>query len=283
MTFGLLGGIKPIIAFFAGLGGKVIGWVGDVSKKLVGKGISLIAGLLTGIAQKWIDIVSWLVSLPGKLISWIPNPLEILKNIGLNIIEGLWNGMKSGFDKVKGWLGKVGGWIVDIKGPPIKDAKILIGNGMLIMQGLQKGLTLGWDDISNWMSNLGSSMNIGTVDFSTIKDTLNEIPKQIEHIEEFQPTITPVLDLTQVKSQANTIGDFFSIQKISPEVSLDQAKSLSVLASQKSAETITPESTGPSSVIFNQTNNSPKALSVGDIYRQSKSQIVLAKQELGVS
>ena len=283
MTFGLLGGIKPIITFFAGLGGKVIGWVGDVSKKLVGKGISLIAGLLTGIAQKWIDIVSWLVSLPGKLISWIPNPLEILKNIGLNIIEGLWNGMKSGFDKVKGWLGKVGGWIVDIKGPPIKDAKILIGNGMLIMQGLQKGLTLGWDDISNWMSNLGSSMNIGTVDFSTIKDTLNEIPKQIEHIEEFQPTITPVLDLTQVKSQANTIGDFFSIQKISPEVSLDQAKSLSVLASQKSAETITPESTGPSSVIFNQTNNSPKALSVGDIYRQSKSQIVLAKQELGVS
>ncbi|MGW8182115.1 MAG: hypothetical protein ACWGQW_25580, partial [bacterium] len=51
-----------------------------------------------------------------------------------------------------------GGQIKRLKGPPIYDAKILIGNGQLIMQGLQKGMMSEWGNIERWLGALGPSI-----------------------------------------------------------------------------------------------------------------------------
>lgn len=283
MTGGLLTQLGPVIGFFTGFAGKVLGWIGNVAGTLIGKGKDIIGGLFGGITQKALEVATWFGNLGGTLLNLIKDPGKILLETGKKVMRGLWDGLKEIWKDVKDWLSKLNPthWFNDINPEKGHAERNMLPTGRLVMGGLLNGMKEGWTQVTDWLRTLNPSTN---VDFSGIQKSVSQIPKTLEGLDEFNPTITPVLDLSQVKSQANTIGDFFSIRKISPEVSLDQAKVLSALQAQ-AAQTAAEDasSAGPSQVIFEQTINAPTALSTGDIYRNTKSQIVLAKEKLGVS
>lgn len=96
------------------------------------------------------------------------------------------------------------------------------------------------------------------------------------------PTIRPVLDLTDVKSAAGKISGIVATKPLSVDGSYSTAKYVSgVLASQNNDDSSFGTSDDiPSPITFIQNNTSPKALSPGDIYRNTKNQLSTAKEVL---
>jgi hypothetical protein len=97
------------------------------------------------------------------------------------------------------------------------------------------------------------------------------------------PTITPVVDMSNVYRSASQIGNILSPSKVfTSGVSYDQAASIASTTSVTSDIPTEPAPVTTKEVTFVQNNYSPEALSTADIYRQSRNQIDLAKKELAV-
>lgn len=277
---GLLDGIedkvKDVISFFTQLPGKILGWIGNVFNTLKDKGFNLLAGLANGIIEKALDVTDWFTKLPGKILGWLGDLGDTLLGAGKDIMNGLWDGLKSVWESVKNWLGGLTDWIPDWKGPPDKDAVLLFKNGALIMQGLLDGMHTGWDDVTGWLSKLDPADSLAT--------TLSTIPNIIEGLYDFNPTITPVLDLTYVKSEIKNLTKMLdSSQSLSAILSYDQARSISSGVNGHVDEL--PTTTGGTvlkEIKFEQNIHAPEALSTSDIYRQTRNQIAMAKEELAV-
>jgi hypothetical protein len=118
--------------------------------------------------------------------------------------------------------------------------------------------------------------NIFENSIATITDSLGTIS-------EFQPTITPVLDLTEVKSGAQKISDYISTSPIPVTASYNQAKAIVTSPSNVITPPVDPtQPTDVSKVKFEQNIYAPTQLSTSDIYRQTRNQITMAKEVLSI-
>ncbi len=193
--------------------------------------------------------------------------------------------MKEVWNDVTGWLGGIGDKIKSLKGPPEKDAVILVENGTLIMQGLHKGMASEWEVVADWLGSLDPAdaldPNMTANMSAALNGALSEAVKGLENMDEFSPTITPVLDLTGVQRDAATLGNLIAITPVQAQLSLAQATSISHTNDAKKTEPPPPPPT-PTEVTFEQNIYAPTALSTNDIYRNTRSQIVLAKEELSI-
>lgn len=100
---------------------------------------------------------------------------------------------------------------------------------------------------------------------------------------DIRPTITPVLDLSAVKKNAGRLGTMLSTRPISVDSAYSKAVAVynARMASQEVSDIQAAEVTR--SVTFNQYNNSPKALSSAEIYRQTNNQLSRAKGALSTN
>ena len=148
--------------------------------------------------------------------------------------------------------------------------------GTMLMKGLSNGVT---ENVPTKQitSSMNTAANAVTSIVSKIADTMGQTM-------EFNPTITPVLDLSKVKAASGDIAKYMQVSDINPASSLNQASVIS------NTNTLTPSTAAASSannnsgttLTFAQTINAPTALSTNDIYRNTKSQIVMAKEALGI-
>jgi hypothetical protein len=107
---------------------------------------------------------------------------------------------------------------------------------------------------------------------ASVRDTL-------PYSDEFNPTITPVLDLTQVQAAAGGINGLLAAQQLTADVSVQAANQL--LAETTPRDDDDEDKEAPvRSLSFTQINNSPEALSTAKIYKNTNSQIARAKEEL---
>lgn len=92
---------------------------------------------------------------------------------------------------------------------------------------------------------------------------------------DISPTITPVLDLSQVERDASRIGQFLTADT-------SYLEALSVAAEREAQAEISPEEKSPETrdIVVNQNNYSPKALSNVEIYRGTKNAVAIAREEL---
>jgi tape measure domain-containing protein len=149
-----------------------------------------------------------------------------------------------------------------------------IGSGVAL--GFTQGMDRGADSISK------SAEGMATNAITGIKDSLKKASFAVDGLDEFNPTITPVLDLTKVKQDAGNIGAMLAGPELVAGVSYDQAASIFATQAFRRNETPTPERSEPGELKFEQHNHSPEALSTNDIYRQTRNLIDLAKEELKV-
>jgi phage-related protein len=140
--------IQPMGRFFTG---TIPGWVSAAGgffarmwHDVAGYFKNLWNEVTTGILSWWNTTETWFVNLPGNIIKALGDVAHILYDVGMKIIQGLWDGMKHVWKDVTSWLGSLGGWIKNLKGPPSKDAVLLVENGQLIMRGLGVGLRQGY-------------------------------------------------------------------------------------------------------------------------------------------
>lgn len=126
-----------------------------------------------------------------------------------------------------------------------------------------KGLEVGWTETA-----------VDAVD--AVTRTAEEFEKEFRNIiesidmdeisDDFKPVITPVLDLSEAKASADDLRSMFSTE------SFRGVQSTASGIGSRPSQSDSQNGSGKT-VIFNQYNNSPKALSETEIYRQTKSSI----------
>lgn len=279
---GLYNGINDTIGkvttFFTGLLGKVLGWIGNTFKTLFLKGVQLIGGLLSGIKDKWTAIKDWLLGMKDKVLSFIRNPLGMLFEAGKKIFQGLWDGMKNIWDKTTGWMSNLNpaNW----KGPPKRDKVMLYDAGRLIMQGLQNGMETEFKNVASWLTHVNPADHIDEKKIGKdLNDSMRKVAEMMLDLHEFNPTITPVLDLTEVERDAKALNGLLTSNTLDTSNGLRTALAISAATNANRNDALEAANNGPTEIKYEQNIHAPTALSTNDIYRQTRSLIAITKEE----
>lgn len=137
-----------------------------------------------------------------------------------------------------------------------------------------EGFALGLSNSQNKMTTAVSGLGDSAI--AAMQASLNKASSvALDHINA-NPVITPVLDLSQVKEGAKQLGD------ITSPFSIAAAGATATAITNQQAKTIADAAKAQTQPVlqFSQTNNSPKALSDIEIYRQTQNQLSQAKLAL---
>lgn len=141
--------------------------------------------------------------------------------------------------------------------------------GALSMEGLAKG----FDDSSTLVTTTVENVGSATVD--AMKKSMSDLSVALSSEIEAQPVITPVLDLSQMQRDAQTMTDMLGA--VDAAASYNAAAAISTTQAPPDESTVAPAGT---SIKFEQNNYSPESLSTIDIYRQTKNQLAQAQLAL---
>lgn len=222
------------------------------------KGKYLIQGLINGIGSKIRDVVDKVKDLGRQMLDNIKEKWESFKNIGKNLIDGLKDGIASKFQEVKEAATRV-----------VKGAVNAVKNFLGIHSPSKLFYSLGQFSGQGYINALDDSVkktersgaNLGQAAINGMKNAISRIAAAIDSDIEYHPTITPVLDLSNVTKGASSISAL-----------LNREQALGLSANFGSTHTEGQNGTSSSTYSFVQNNYSPKALSRIDIYRQTKNQ-----------
>jgi hypothetical protein len=139
-----------------------------------------------------------------------------------------------------------------------------------------QGLIKGMGDMSGSVEKAASGT--GKVAVDSLRKTLSGFSDLITTDADFRPTITPVLDLSSVKKDASQIGTLIPAQSVSVDSSYAKARAIAAEKMAATAGTTTNEVSTTTNLNYTQVNNSPKALSNAEIYRQTDSQLSKIKK-----
>jgi phage-related protein len=281
---------NTVITFLEGLATSIKEHRGE----LLQAGIDVLSALFDGITTTLTDVKNWFLELPGKILGWIGDAGTWLLDVGTNIIHGLWDGLKG----AKDWLLDKIGWLVNLLPGFIKDifgiespSKVFAEIGHYLTLGMAEG-------VSSNKSRLALRTSAEVVADEVVKSfapdqkqitetaqkSFENSLKQISLADmsiDTTPIIAPVLDLTNIQKDSSKISTMLGAKPLTANVSTQQASSLAIAttAQQDTQATVQPTAT---EIKFEQNVYAPTALSVGDIYRQTKNQITMAKEELSI-
>jgi phage-related protein len=288
---------SKISGFFSALWSKILGFfgiAGGVASKLLSVGASLVRGIWNGISSmaSWLlgrvttfvsNVASKIGELPGKIISLGGKVFEA----GKSLMSQLFGGIKNALTSAGRFAGDIASTIVHAVKKAINDfldlpwrlPKITIYNPI---PG-QDDWHIGGQVILPALASGGLVKKTGLALVGEKGAEVVELPKGAKvHPTGTQPTITPVVDLTNVRKAAPEIQKMLSVQpKIVATVSFEKAANI---ASERqtalsSGANESPLVNGPT-FTFKQEITSPVALSTIEIYRQSKNLMSQAKTAL---
>ena len=264
---------------------KFIDTVSNQSKRIIRAGTDAIVQFIDGLGDSATEIavaaintiVDFVVAIDKAIEDNVDSFTAAGRSIAWNILDGMTLGLAGGVKNVVGGAINVGKSIVSGIGGFLginSPSKVFIGIGESIIEGLSMGLDrTGASDTS--ATNLAQS----TAD--TFTRSLQSLSDSLNFSTEFNPTITPVLDLTNVRVGAREInGLISSTNGINATVSTGQAQTIAL--TELNNDSIPTSQNGSNELRFEQNIYSPTQLSVSDIYRQTRNQITLAKEELSI-
>jgi tape measure domain-containing protein len=201
--------------------------------------------------------------------------------VGASAAQGIVNGLKDSLSPIKKQMTTIAKAMVKAIKAELKaksPSKVMAEVGKFTNQGLAEGL----DKYSHLVERSASGVANNAID--TIKSTMDQLAAATTNVADMNPVIAPVLDLTQLQSDADKMNALLLANTLAANVSYDQASAIA--ASQQDNQNGSQDATTPpaptTTVTFEQNNFSPKALSPVEIYRQTKNQLSLAKEALGV-
>ena len=255
--------------------------IADNIGKVIDAATNVILNFLDGIARngpKIIDKGMWTVL---KLLEGVRDAInkyshrfnKVGREIAWAIVDGMTNGLaskawsfgesmvsvaKKGYNKVKNFFG--------IHSPSrlMKELGGYVG----------EGLAIGIENTGERVAAAGDNMSKAAYDaMSAALDGVNDL---IEDDPSFKPEIKPVLDLTEMQKQAKGINNFMPAIGVTAQAA-NAARPPAPIAVDNSDKN---SQNGVTNITFNQTNNSPEALDAATIYRQTHTQLAMAKDKL---
>lgn len=286
----ILNVIDSVVGFFRDLWNAVLNFFGVHSPSVLAQNLAvdIVQGLINGfwnnlkvVKDSIVDFFESIWNGVLNFFGWAKDGAVLGWNLAVGIVKGLANGFW-------GWLD----WIVD----QVIDFFGSVWDSVLGFFGIRSPSRLAMDAGNNLVegfaigveendSAVNSVQNMSRNVADAMRKTLAEIPDALDDELDFNPTITPVLDLTKVKQEgANIDGIFAGAQGVSfGGVTNDQAAVLTALQNRASEESVS--NTGEPAVRdikFEQNIIATTPLSIGEVYRQTKNQITMAKEELNV-
>lgn len=262
---------------------KYIQGIADNMQNIINAGADLIVNFLDGIgnnAGRIIDKAVWTIlkfleGVRDAINNYSARFRQVGKEIAWAIIDGVtgglaskaWkigselvNGAKNGISKMKSYLG--------IASP----SRLMKTIGGFMGEGLAIGIRAEHENIAN------ASEGMGKTAYEALSQALEGVNELIEEDPSYKPEVKPVLNLEEMEKQAKGIN------------SLMPAIGTTLNAANGARPTIPVDAkfddknsqNGTTNITFNQTNNSPEALDAADIYRNTKTQLAMAKDALTV-
>ena len=250
---------KLVISFINGLADAIRG----NRKALDDACKNLINAIAEGLKEKFDKIKAKGKEILDKLKAGITEKIKSLKTVGKDLINGLITGIEDMFSDVVKTIKKLGTKIVTtlknllgIKSP----SRVFAEVGRFIDEGLIVGIEKYAGGVADATAQMGEDA------VTAMTDVVGQISDAINSDIDNQPTIRPVLDLSDVESGSKRLNTLFSSNR-----ALDVSASMNSAADSKNQNGVNAASTG-NTYQFTQNNYSPKALSSIEIYRQTKNQ-----------
>ena len=262
---------------------KFIQGIADNMQNIINAGSDLIVNFLDGIgnnAGRIIDKAVWTIlkfleGVRDAINNYSARFRQVGKEIAWAIIDGVTGGLaskawkigselvqgaKNGISKMKSYLG--------IASP----SRLMKTIGGFMGEGLAIGIRAEHENIAN------ASEGMGKTAYEALSQALEGVNELIEEDPAYKPEVKPVLNLEEMEKQAKGIN------------SLMPAIGTTLSAANGARPTIPVDAkfddknsqNGTTNITFNQTNNSPEALDAADIYRNTKTQLAMAKDALTV-
>jgi tape measure domain-containing protein len=252
--------------------------------KLVTSGTDVVVNFLKGVGNNLPRVIQAGVELILKFINGVADAIrnnsgamgEAGANLGSAVVEGMIRGLAGGAGRVASKAKElaVGAWeaakrALDSHSP----SKKFIGLG----EDSGAGLAIGLVNYTKVAAKAAEGM--GNESIEALRKSMSGISDILTTDANFNPVIRPVLDLTDVKRDATQIGSALSAS-IKPSTSSAKAKDASAgyQANQVARQEVEVGST--TKFEYTQINNSPKALSNAEIYRQTNNQLSTVKGAL---
>jgi tape measure domain-containing protein len=201
------------------------------------------------------------------------NSAVALYDAGIAAAEGLATGLVADLKKIDDAIDTISARMIKrlkkalgIKSPSKEFAEL----GIFSMEGMAKGFSDGTKLVTDSVDQAAEDA------LQAMKQAMDA---GISDAMELDPTITPVLDLTQVESEAARLA---TLMKLNAGVSSGQAARISSEHTLTQAEKMAAIAAA-ASVTFEQNNYSPEALSEVEIYRQTRNQLSKLKSVLALT
>ena len=244
--------------------------------KTAGKAL-MDSGLVKGIKDKFIEVQNACKELVNKGIAAVKAKYEDFRSAGKEIINGFVKGIKDKFEDAVKAASDLGNKILNSAKKVLgiaSPSKEFIEIGRWSVLGMAKGL-------QKYSSIVGeSAKEVGTNAMDAMRSTLSNIADAINGDMDLNPTITPVLDLSNVKSGSKELSGMLNTGNITLSNARVQTANISRQMNggyATSADNTTPVSGNNTSFQFVQNNYSPVALSRAEIYRQTNNQFTALK------
>lgn len=204
---------------------------------------------------------------------------EMYQN-GVDMARGLLEGLQAQEAALKAEMEKLGNAIVDAIKKQLginSPSRVFAEVGGYTMLGLMEGIQKHIPALERTAEDAGDTAVDG------LRKAIDDIGETVYGEMDMSPVIRPVLDLTDVENSAKQLGSVFSSKSIDVGSTYADASSIALEARHREllAEQLREEGAGQGdSVTFIQNNNSPKAISNIDLYRQTRNQLSGIKKGL---
>lgn len=258
--------------------------VGKNAQKVVTAGVDTVIAFIKGLGQNALkianaaaDVVIDFINGLARAISQKSGELrEAGKKLAFAIVDGATLGLAS---KAKGLISKVTsifsssveGAVGELQIRSPSKVFMKIGQNMMLgaILGVERNDTLSKTVVKSIKNMISDS-----------KEAAGKFGKTFEIIDGYSPTITPVLDFSKIVAGSKTITDMLAHPTLTSELSYAQAKD--IYKNMQTSMDVDPTVKAAGDVRFEQNIYAPSQLSTGEIYRQTKNQIKLAKEELSI-
>lgn len=258
---GLRNNIQQVVVLTIEIITKFIDGVASQQKKIIQSGINLMISFIDGMAD--------------GIRNNTDRMIKSVKNLASAIIEGLIKGLLAGDISIAKAMWDLGQSALaslkaafESKSPSKATERI----GKYAGQGLVNGLVSYVDAVSSTAKELGNSAVSG------LGDVVSRISDSLSGNLDMNPTIRPVLDLSDITTGGKQIDKLLGSKEFNVTATVNKlAPIVTDMQASKNVETQINQPAAGTSVSLVQNNYSPKSLSRLDIYRQTKSLISTAK------
>jgi tape measure domain-containing protein len=261
--------------------------VADHIGEVVDQGVRIVIAFLEGIGRNASKVIQAGIDLVFDIIHGIADGI---RNSGEKLVDAGWDIATAVIEGIIRGLGALVGKVIDACIGLAQDmfnsiadffgvaspSKLMIWTAKQIALGMAKGL----DDYGHIAAESAENMSENIVD--SMGKTLNDLSSVLGNdLIDFEPTITPVLDLSQIKKEASSLVDILALPKFDLTSTASNAQNANNGFEENRDSGNDEDGTNGSGIsyTYNQYNSSPKALSEAEIYRQTNNLISRTKRE----